>query len=225
MNKQSIEKVYNQYSAVYDKIFGLVFENGRNEAMKMISLNGNEKVLEVGVGTGISLTKYPRTVDIIGIDLSKEMLEKAKERVNRYSLTNVQLKIENAEEMSFAPNQFDKVIIMYVLSVTPNPEVLLDKAISVCKEGGEVIIINHFSDRKALRKFADYDFLQRVERKLGFRVYFPMDKYIQHLNRMGYADVEVRTVNYGLSRIIRIKKEKAPFWQHHTHAAQHAHAA
>ena len=83
-------------------------------------------------------------MDIIGIDLSQEMLEKAKERVNRYALTNVQLKIENAEEMSFAPNQFDKVIIMYVLSVTPNPEVLLDKAVSVCKEGGEVIIINHF---------------------------------------------------------------------------------
>jgi phosphatidylethanolamine/phosphatidyl-N-methylethanolamine N-methyltransferase len=218
MNKQSIEKVYNQYSAVYDKIFGLVFENGRNEAMKMISLNGDEKVLEVGVGTGISLIKYPRTVNIVGIDLSTEMLEKAKERVNRYALTNVQLKIENAEEMSFAPNQFDKVIIMYVLSVTPNPEVLLDKAISVCKEGGEVIIINHFSQRRALRKFADYDFLQRVERKLGFRVYFPMDKYIQHINRMGYQKIDVKAVNYGLSRIIRVKKEKSPFW-HHAHAA------
>jgi phosphatidylethanolamine/phosphatidyl-N-methylethanolamine N-methyltransferase len=218
MNKQSIEKVYNQYSAVYDKIFGLVFENGRNEAMKMISLNGDEKVLEVGVGTGISLVKYPRTVNIVGIDLSTEMLEKAKERVNRYALTNVQLKIENAEEMSFAPNQFDKVIIMYVLSVTPNPEVLLDKAISVCKEGGEVIIINHFSQRRALRKFADYDFLQRVERKLGFRVYFPMDKYIQHINRMGYQKIDVKAVNYGLSRIIRVKKEKSPFW-HHAHAA------
>jgi phosphatidylethanolamine/phosphatidyl-N-methylethanolamine N-methyltransferase len=214
MNKQSIEKVYNQYSAVYDKVFGLVFENGRNEAMKMISLNGNEKVLEVGVGTGISLVKYPRTVNIVGIDLSKEMLEKAKERVNRYALTNVQLKIENAEEMSFAPNQFDKVIIMYVLSVTPNPEALLDKAFSVCKDGGEVIIINHFSRRKALRKFADYDFLQRVERKLGFRVYFPMDRYIQYINRLGYSSVEVKTVNYGLSRIIKIKKAKDQFWHH-----------
>jgi phosphatidylethanolamine/phosphatidyl-N-methylethanolamine N-methyltransferase len=214
MNKQSIEKVYNQYSAVYDKVFGLVFENGRNEAMKMISLNGNEKVLEVGVGTGISLVKYPRTVNIVGIDLSKEMLEKAKERVNRYALTNVQLKIENAEEMSFAPNQFDKVIIMYVLSVTPNPEALLDKAFSVCKDGGEVIIINHFSRRKALRKFADYNFLQRVERKLGFRVYFPMDRYIQYINRLGYSSVEVKTVNYGLSRIIKIKKAKDQFWHH-----------
>lgn len=208
MNKYSIEKVYNQYSAVYDKIFGLVFENGRNEALRMITLSGNEKILEVGVGTGISLTKYPRTVDIIGIDLSKEMLEKAKERVNRYELTNVQLKIENAEEMSFQQNHFDKVIIMYVLSVTPNPEALLEKAFSVCKEGGELIIVNHFSKRKALQKFADYDFLQRVERKLGFRVYFPMEKYIQHINGMGYSDVEVKSVNYGLSRIIKIKKDK-----------------
>jgi phosphatidylethanolamine/phosphatidyl-N-methylethanolamine N-methyltransferase len=218
MNKHGVEKVYNQYSAVYDKIFGLVFENGRNEALKMISLNGNEKVLEVGVGTGISLIKYPRTVDIVGIDLSKEMLEKAKERVNRYSLTNVQLKIENAEEMAFQQNQFDKVIIMYVLSVTPNPEILLEKAFSVCKEGGEVIIVNHFSRKKALRKFADYDFLQRVERKLGFRVYFPLDKYIQYINRMGYSSVEVKSVNYGWSRIIKIKKEKVSHWQH-AHAA------
>jgi len=218
MNKHGVEKVYNQYSAVYDKIFGLVFENGRNEALKMISLSGNEKVLEVGVGTGISLVKYPRTVDIVGIDLSKEMLEKAKERVNRYSLTNVQLKIENAEEMSFQKEQFDKVIIMYVLSVTPNPEILLEKAFSVCKEGGEVIIVNHFSQKKTLRKFADYDFLQRVERKLGFRIYFPLDKYIQYINRMGYSSVEVKSVNYGWSRIIKIKKEKASHWQH-AHAA------
>jgi phosphatidylethanolamine/phosphatidyl-N-methylethanolamine N-methyltransferase len=209
MNKQSIEKVYDRYSAVYDKIFGLVYENGRNEALKMIALNGKEKVLEVGVGTGISLTKYPRTVDIVGIDLSKDMLEKAKERVNKYALTNVQLKVENAEEMSFQKDEFDKVIIMYVLSVTPNPEVLLDKALNVCKDGGELIIVNHFSRRKALRKFADYDFLQRVERKLGFRVYFPMEKYLHYLNGLGYTSVEVKSVNFGLSKVIRIRKEKA----------------
>lgn len=208
MNKHGIEKVYNQYSAVYDKIFGRVYENGRNEAVKMISLNGQEKILEIGVGTGISLTKYPKDVGIVGIDLSKDMLEKAKARVNKYGLNNVELKIENAEEMSFAENQFDKVIIMYVLSVTPNPERLIDKAFSVCKEGGEVLIVNHFSRRRALRKFADYDFLRRVEQRLGFRVYFPMEKYIQHINRLGYSSVEVKKVNYGLSRIIRVKKER-----------------
>lgn len=209
MNKQSIEKVYNNYSAVYDKIFGLVYENGRNEAVKMISLNGEEKILEIGVGTGISLTKYPRTVGIVGIDLSKEMLEKAKERVDKYNLKNVELRIENAEEMSFQKDEFDKVIVMYVLSVTPNPEVLLEKALSVCKEGGELIIVNHFSKRKMLRKFADYSFLQRVERRLGFRVYFPMEKYLQYLNRLGYSSVEVKSVNFGLSKVIRIKKEQA----------------
>ncbi len=208
MNKHGIEKVYKQYSAVYDKIFGLVYEHGRNEAVKMISLNGQEKILEIGVGTGISLTKYPKNVGIVGIDLSKEMLDKAKARVNKYGLSNVELKIENAEEMSFAQNEFDKVIIMYVLSVTPNPERLIDKAISVCKEGGEVLIVNHFSKRRALRKLADHNFLKRVEQRLGFRVYFPMDKYIQYINRLGYASVDVKTVNYGLSRIIRVKKER-----------------
>lgn len=209
MNKHGIEKVYNQYSAVYDKIFGRVFENGRNEAVKMIALNGQEKILEVGVGTGISLNKYPKSVGIVGIDLSNDMLERAKQRVSKYGLENVELKLENAEEMSFAENQFDKVIIMYVLSVTPNPERLIDKAFSVCKEGGEILIVNHFSKRRALRKFADYDFLQRMERRLGFRVYFPLEKYIQYINRLGYSSVDVKTVNYGLSRIIRVKKERS----------------
>jgi phosphatidylethanolamine/phosphatidyl-N-methylethanolamine N-methyltransferase len=208
MNKNGIEKVYKQYSAVYDKIFGRVYENGRNEAVKMISLKGQEKILEVGVGTGISLTKYPKDVGIVGIDLSKEMLDKAKERVDKYGLHNVELRIENAEEMSFAQNQFDKVIIMYVLSVTPNPERLIDKAFSVCKEGGEVIIVNHFSKRRALRKLANYDFLQRIERRVGFRIHFPMDKYIHYINNMGYTSVDVKAVNYGLSRIIRVKKER-----------------
>jgi phosphatidylethanolamine/phosphatidyl-N-methylethanolamine N-methyltransferase len=209
MNQQSIETVYNKYSAVYDKIFGLVYENGRNEAVKMISLNGEEKILEIGVGTGISLTKYPRTVGIVGIDLSAEMLEKAKARVDKYALKNVELKVENAEEMTFAKDEFDKVIIMYVLSVTPNPEVLLEKALSVCKEGGELIIVNHFSKRKALKQLARYDFLQKVERRLGFRVYFPMERYLQYLNNLGYASVEVKSVNFGLSKVIRIKKEQA----------------
>lgn len=172
----------------------------------MIPLSGQERILEVGVGTGISLTKYPRTVGVVGIDLSEDMLKKAQERVERYALTNVELLLANAEEMSFQRNHFDKVIIMYVLSVTPNPEILLEKALDVCKEGGEVIIVNHFSEKKLFKKLSSSELSRRIERRLGFRVYFPMKKYIEHINTLGHSCTDVKSANYGLSKIIKIKK-------------------
>jgi phosphatidylethanolamine/phosphatidyl-N-methylethanolamine N-methyltransferase len=206
MDKRSIEKVYKAYSSVYDRLFGRVLENGRIKIITLMNLNGHEKVLEVGIGTGLSLNKYPATTNIIGIDLSKSMLKKAKEKITKYNLKNIDLQLVDAEEMIFPENTFDRVIIMYTLSVTPNPKKLLEMSSHVCKEGGEIFIVNHFSHNTIFRKFINEKYISTLETKLGFRMYFPLQDCINHIKYLGYNNISVKGANFGLSKIIHIKK-------------------
>jgi phosphatidylethanolamine/phosphatidyl-N-methylethanolamine N-methyltransferase len=113
--------------------------------LEALKLRPGDRVLEVGVGTGISLPLYPRDVRITGIDVSREMLEKARARVARAKLTNIEALLEmDAEAMAFPDASFDKVVAMYVVSVVPRPEKLLEELHRVCRPDGDIFIVNHF---------------------------------------------------------------------------------
>ena len=174
MQIESVKAAYRRYAAVYDAVFGPVLQPGRKAVLQALRLRPGERVLEVGVGTGLSLPLYPRDVTITGIDVSREMLEKARRRVARQRLTNVEALLEmDAERMSFADASFDKVVAMYVVSVVERPERLLAELHRICRPHGEIFLVNHVrSDNRFIA--AVEKGLARFSDKLGFRPDFEL---------------------------------------------------
>ena len=160
MHIEAVKAAYRRYSRIYDAVFGPVLQPGRRALLERLELKPGDRVLEVGVGTGLSLPLYPSSVRITGIDVSREMLEKARERVARRRLQNVEALLEmDAEAMSFPDASFDKVVAMYVVSVVARPARLLEELHRVCRPDGEIFIVNHFR--------SDNRFLGAVEKALA----------------------------------------------------------
>ena len=174
MQIESVKAAYRRYAAVYDAVFGPVLQPGRKAVLQALRLRPGERVLEVGVGTGLSLPLYPRDVSITGIDVSSEMLDKARRRVARQRLANVEALLEmDAERMSFADASFDKVVAMYVVSVVERPDRLLAELHRVCRPHGEIFLVNHVrSDNRFIA--AVEKGLARFSDKLGFRPDFEL---------------------------------------------------
>ena len=145
MGTQSVEKAYAKFSPVYDLFFGRALSAGRRSGINCMNLQPGHRVLEVGVGTGLSLSAYPNDVRVTGIDISEEMLIKARKRIARKELSNIdELHIMDAQSMSFEDDSFDSVIAMYVMAVVPDPILVVREMCRVCKPGGNVIIVNYF---------------------------------------------------------------------------------
>jgi phosphatidylethanolamine/phosphatidyl-N-methylethanolamine N-methyltransferase len=174
MQIESVKAAYRRYAAVYDAVFGPVLQPGRKAVLQALRLRPGDRVLEVGVGTGLSLPLYPREVSITGIDVSSEMLDKARRRVARQRLANVEALLEmDAERMSFADASFDKVVAMYVVSVVERPDRLLAELHRVCRPHGEIFLVNHVrSDNRFIA--AVEKGLARFSDKLGFRPDFEL---------------------------------------------------
>jgi phosphatidylethanolamine/phosphatidyl-N-methylethanolamine N-methyltransferase len=155
MDEDAIKSAYRRWAPVYDHTFGLVAAEGRKHAVEIIN-QGAGRVLEVGVGTGLSLPAYGRHLEIVGIDLSPEMLEKARERVVEEGLSHVGGLFEmDASDLKFPDGSFDTVVAMYVMTVVPDPEKVMQELSRVCRPGGEVIIVNHFSAEDGMRGWVE----------------------------------------------------------------------
>jgi phosphatidylethanolamine/phosphatidyl-N-methylethanolamine N-methyltransferase len=115
-----------------------------------MSIRPTDHILEVGVGTGINLTLYPRDCTVTGIDFSASMLEKARERVWRKEVRNARLLQMDAADMRFPDDTFDIVYAPYLISVVPDPVAVTREMRRVCKPGGRFIILNHFRSRNRL---------------------------------------------------------------------------
>ena len=160
MQIEAVKTAYRRYARIYDMVFGAVLQPGRKAVLDALKLKPGDRVLEVGVGTGISLPLYPREVRITGIDVSREMLERARARVARAKLPNVEALLEmDAEAMTFPDASFDKVVAMYVVSVVPRPARLLEELHRVCRPDGEIFIVNHFQSENRV--------MGAIERMLG----------------------------------------------------------
>ena len=141
---QAATKAYDTFGSVYDFFFSHSLSEGRKLAINCMRQNKGDRILEVGVGTGLSLPYYPNDVRITGIDVSVEMLNKAKKRVERHSLNNVdELVSMDAHTMEYEDNSFDSVVLMYIMGVVPDPIRVMEEVNRVCRPGGDIIVLNY----------------------------------------------------------------------------------
>jgi phosphatidylethanolamine/phosphatidyl-N-methylethanolamine N-methyltransferase len=207
LDQPTIVKAYARWAPVYDLVFGAVFERGRHAAIAAAERIGG-RILEVGVGTGISLPDYSRSVRLCGIDISEPMLRKAKERVAELELNNVEgLWVMDAEHLTFPEASFDVVVAQYVVTTVPNPEATLDEFARVLKPGGEVILVSRVGAEAGLRRAVEHWF-SPAARKLGWRTEFSWERYVRWAARTpGIEIVERRPMPpFGHFSLIRFTK-------------------
>ena len=195
LDRDTIEKAYARWAPVYDLVFGAVFERGRTAAIEAAEKHcgaGGGRILEVGVGTGISLPDYARTNRIVGIDISAPMLRRAHERVIEHNLTNVEaLAVMDAKHLAVPDASFDVVVAQYVITAVPDPEATLDEFIRVLKPGGEIILINHLGAESGFRRAFEQGF-SPIARRLGWSPEFPWERLTQWAKRDGVRLIERR---------------------------------
>jgi len=177
MDTTSVRDAYRRWAPIYDLTFGKIAEAGRKHAVQIINRRRG-RVLEVGVGTGLSLPCYGSHLTITGIDLSAEMLAKAENKVDRQNLINVAgLHEMDAGALAFPDESFDTVVAMYVMTVVPEPERVMRELERVCATGGEVILVNHFSEEEGVRGFLERRLAPFAD-LIGWRPVFGIDQVL-----------------------------------------------
>ena len=206
----TVTKAYARWAPVYDLVFGAVFDRGRHAAVAAAEHVGG-RILEVGVGTGISLPLYSSNCRLCGVDISAPMLRKAQERVLELNLANVEgLWVMDAERLSFPDNSFDVVVAQYVITTVPNPEATLDEFARVLKPGGEIVLVSRIGAEAGLRRSLEHWF-QPAARKLGWRTEFSFGRYARWAAQSpGMCLIERRAMPpFGHFNLIRFGKAGA----------------
>ena len=200
MQIETVKAAYRRYAGFYDALFGPVLQPGRTAVVDALGCRPGERVLEVGVGTGLSLPLYPPSIRVTGIDVSREMLDKARARVAKRNFAHVEALLEmDAEAMSFADASFDKVVAMYVVSVVANPARLLAELHRVCRPDGEIFIVNHVRSDNPLLGALEKS-LARFSDKLGFRPDFELRELLDGSHELA----EVSRINL-FWKVMRLK--------------------
>ncbi|MGP3697822.1 class I SAM-dependent methyltransferase [Rhodobacter sp. NSM] len=175
MELDAVSRSYKRWAPIYDFSFGKVSESPRRRTATHVNARGG-RVLEVGVGTGLSLPLYSHRVDVTGIDFSHEMLAKAREKVEELGLKPVKhLRQMDARELDFPDETFDTVVAMFLVSVVPEPERVVSEMARVCRKGGEVVIVNHFARDKGPLAAVEKA-LARFENTLGWHSDFAIER-------------------------------------------------
>lgn len=203
IDERQVREAYRRWAPSYDRTFGLIADAGRRDAVEYIN-SRTGTVLEVGVGTGLSLPMYARNLQIYGIDLSPHMLERARQRVRELGLNNVKsLQEIDATATPFADGMFDTVVAMYVLTVVPEPERVMLELARVTKPGGAVILVNHFSQEEGVRGWIEHR-LAPFGAKLGWR---PVFDFSRVMGAPGLSLVERRALRpLGVFTMLRFEK-------------------
>lgn len=175
MDERSVVTAYRRLSGTYDRFFGPVFEQGRQVAVHRMHCQAGDRVLEVGVGTGLSLAHYPDGVEVVGIDVSPDMLEHARRRAES-DADRITLQVMDGQNTDYPDDSFDKVVAMYVVSVAPDPKQLVEEMKRVCKPGGELFIVNHFSHKGPMANLERL--VSPLSKLVGFRPSFPYDDFL-----------------------------------------------
>ncbi|MEE2637982.1 MAG: methyltransferase domain-containing protein [Acidobacteriota bacterium] len=186
-----VEEVYEKLALVYDFTFGPTLHAGRLESIGRLGIAPGDRVLEVGVGTGINAVLYPRHCRVTGIDLSASMLDKAERRIARRRLTNVRLLQMDAEALTFPDDSFDIVYAPYTISVVSDPIKTVHEMRRVCRPGGRFVFLNHFMSTNP--------FGARIERlvspltvHLGFKADLDLSVFLE---QAGLEPIAIEKVN------------------------------
>ncbi len=195
LDTKKVEQVYSIYSNCYDLVFGRLFHDSRATAINLLKLRPGSRVLEVGVGTGLSLPLYPRDCRIVGVDLTGQMLERGARRVSRLGLTNVHLQRQDASRLAFQDNSFDAVMAAYVIGAVPDPRRVLVEMSRVCRPGGVIVLLNHFSTTHPLLSRVEKS-LSPICRWIGFRSYLFLEPLLQETTLAVQQRLRVNPLNY-----------------------------
>ena len=214
-DRQVMEKAYARWAPVYDRLCGPVFVEGRRaaaQAAKFAARAHGGRILEIGVGTGLSFDDYDATTEIIGIDLSGPMIARARERLasGRYPFVK-ELTVMDAHHLSFADATFDCVVGQFVITLVEDPERVLCECARVLKPGGQIILVNHLYSEKGIAAAIERTLAQKA-RGLGLRPEFPFQRLADWAQSHGGAElIERRKVNafYTLVRFRRATRESA----------------
>ena len=184
IDRERVAKAYERWAPIYDLVFGKVFNQGRRSTIAEADRIGG-RILDVGIGTGLSLSDYSRASRICGVDISEPMLRKA--RVRALGLSNVEtLAVMDAKNLAFKDGSFDAVVAQYVITTVPDPEATLDEFIRVLKPGGELILVNHIGAESGPRRVFELAFAP-LARWLGWRPEFPWERLVKWA--AGHRDV------------------------------------
>ena len=169
MNLENLERVYTNYSSVYDQTFGKAFDQSRESAVKGLHIAPDAHVLEVGVGTGMALPLYPTHCRIMGIDLSEGMLKKAEERIAKHGLEHVTLQRMDAGEDGFPGRYLRPGDGRLRRHRCPG---IIEKScrrmIRVCRPGGRIVMLNHFSNGNKFIAAVE-KLISPICQRIGFR--------------------------------------------------------
>lgn len=206
IDSRRVERVYAVLARVYDDFFDWTLGPGRDAAIEALGCRPGDRVLEVGVGTGLSLPSYPTECHVTGIDISNEMLGQARERAAREGLHAVRLEEMDARQLRFGDGEFDRVLAPYVISVVPEPERVMAEIARVCRPGGTVVVVNHFRSPNPMLGTLERA-LTPASQWLGFRMDLPVDRVVR---TVGLSLVDERRVNWmGLWRLLRFRRATA----------------
>jgi phosphatidylethanolamine/phosphatidyl-N-methylethanolamine N-methyltransferase len=199
-------RTYRLFAGSYDLVFGPIFHPGRRAAVEVANNRPNQRILEVGVGTGLSLPHFRADARVTGIDVSKEMLDKARRRVERNGLKQVEALLEmDAEATSFEDSAFDAVLALYVASVVPDPARFVAEIRRVCKPGGTIVIVNHFTSANPAMRWLEKR-LAPLAGKIGFHADFPLDSFLV-AGRLRTREVRPSNM-FGYWKLLRCVNEK-----------------
>lgn len=209
IDRAGVAKAYARWAPIYDLVFGAVFDRGRKSTIAVADAIGG-RVLDVGIGTGLSLADYSRSTKISGVDISEPMLRKAHERARALGLTNVEtLAVMDAKALAFAENTFDAVVAQYVITAVPDPEATLDDFVRVLKPGGELILVNHIGAESGPRRVFELAFAP-IARRLGWRPEFPWQRLVDWAARHGGVTLEERRLMPPMGHFSLIRYRKTP---------------
>ena len=191
IQSSTVAKAYARWAPIYDLVFGAVFDAGRKASIAAAERIGG-RILDVGIGTGISLMDYSPENRIVGVDYSEPMLRKAHERVVEHELAHVDaLAVMDAQHLGFPDGFFDAVVAQYVITTVPDPERALDEFARVVRPGGEIILVNHLGAEAGPRRLFEQGFAP-VARRLGWRPEFRWERLAQWAERHGGVRVVER---------------------------------
>jgi len=204
MEIAGVSQSYRRWAPIYDATFGRITEPGRRRLVTHINTRSG-RLLEVGVGTGLSLAEYHDGLEVTGIDVSREMLDKARAKVAQNKLSHVKkLQEMDARELDFPDAHFETVVGMYLVSVVPEPERVIAEMARVCKPGGEVLILNHFAREKGALALLERAFAPFAN-ALGWHSDFQMARI------MGAAGLKLEGQEsfppFGLFTLLRFRRQ------------------
>jgi len=186
-------KLYSEFAPLYDKVFGKIFYSRLRRVIESLRIPRGAKVLEVGVGTGTSFPAYPRHCEVTGIDLAPDMLARARKKIRDNGWTHLKVLEMDALRLEFANDSFDYVMAFHVVTVVPDPIRMIEEARRVCRPGGRIVVVNHFTS-----KFPPLGFMTEaidpVTRRLGWRTRLKLKPFIEA------TELEVESV-YKLSKL------------------------